>query len=498
MYPFKMTNLTRRQFLSSAAAAGSWRATQAARRPSGRSQAPPNILWLMTDEHRTDSLGCYGSPWAQTPHLDRLAERGILFRQAVTPSPVCVPARVSLLTGRYPAATGVLCNLHQPPEQEQHWLTDELVRHGYQSASFGKSHYRAERKAFQTEGGKVLTEAVHYFRYRDKYRMEDYQVVRYPGKPYPWILAGRFPEPAERTAAYLNVSEALNWCRGLDRKRPFLLRLSFNEPHTPYVVPPPYDTLIPAGRIHLAGPDRLPADAPVWDREGLAPIQSSELLQEGEILRMRQVYYGLVSFLDSQIGRLLQEMDRMGLLENTIVALLADHGTHLADHGLVQKQSFYQASVQVPFLMSWPGRIPAGVVLEEPVETLSLLPTLLELGGFSIPERVQGRSLALALLEGREAGIGPVFSEIDLANWGFRPGERIIMIRDGRWKMSVYRQPDAPAGTPCPDGALYDLQADPSERVNLYDNDSSQGVVRQLLAKIEERDRKVAFPRPAG
>jgi arylsulfatase len=365
----------RRSFLAALAAAAAPGPRQAARRP--------NVLWLMTDEQRCDSIGAYGAPSARTPAIDELARQGVLFRTALTPSPVCVPARVAVLSGYYPFRTGVLSNTHRT-RPDQKFLVEVFAAHGYQTCSIGKHHYNLGRKLFDVQVQRTLAEAVHYFEYRKGRRHEEYNAVRYPRKPWHWILAGRFPEGEEQTSSAFNVRDALAWCDRVDRRRPFLLRVSFNDPHTPVVPPAPYDMAIDPRNIRLRGPDRLPAGAPPWEREGLERIQSAAPLTAQQLARVRQCYYGLVSFLDRQIERLLDGMRKRGLLRNTIVALIADHGTHLGDYGLVQKSSFYEPVVNVPFLFWFPDWI-ATATIRQPVETLSLLPTLLDLCGLPVP-----------------------------------------------------------------------------------------------------------------
>lgn len=486
-----MSEVNRREFLLSAAAlaAGAMAMEDTvtnAKRPAATQ--PPNVLWLMTDEQRRDSLGCYGSPWARTPTLDALAGQGVLFRRALTPSPVCVPARVSILTGRYPAAVGVTDNPHRTPDAER-FLTEVFVQHGYQTAGIGKQHYNSPRQAFQFQVNRMIGDAVGYFEYLKGRNHEDYNAVRYPNDPYHWIFAGRFPEETENMPSYMNVTDALAWCDQRDPNRPFLLRVSFNDPHTPVVAPDPYDTMIDPDEIDLPGPEELPASAPVWEREGMVPISDATPLTMDQRRRMRQCYYGLVSFVDGQIQRLLDGMRLRGLLDNTIIVYVSDHGTLMGDYGLVQKQVYYEPVVCVPYFFHWPGQIAAGVTLERPVETLSLLPTLLDLCGLPLPDHLHGRSLAGALRAGSEPAARPAFSEQNLVSWDHRPDQRLITIRDGRWRMTVYRQPDAPAGTPCPDGALYNLETDPTEIHNLYDDPQYAGVVADLLKQIEARDR---------
>jgi arylsulfatase A-like enzyme len=451
--------------------------------PDSRAQTkPPNVLWLMSDEHRTDSLGCYGSLWASTPNLDRLAREGVRFVSAVTPAPVCVPARSAILTGRYPSALGIWHNVRPAQHSMPEFLSEAFHRAGYRSASFGKQHYGGTKKAFQTEASIVLSEAVGYFKYLEPYDSAQYDVVRYPPSPYGWILGGRFPAPVEKTAQARIVRESLAWLDKLDRGTPFFLRLSFNAPHTPVVPPAPYDRKIDPDAIRLppAAEGRPPGEAG-WIAAGVRPSSEGARLSPDEVRKARRYYYGEVAFLDNQIGEMLSAMRSRGLLDNTIVAFVSDHGTHVGDYSLVQKQTFYEPVVNVPYIFWYPKGIAKGVVIQTPVETRTLLPTLFELAGISfVAEAGIAQSLAASLREGREPTAQPVFSEFNLASFGMPADHRYTMIRDGRWKLSL-------AFTPEPgDGALYDLIADPYERVNLYGSPEATAVRERLSRLLRE------------
>jgi arylsulfatase A-like enzyme len=433
----------------------------------------------MSDEHRTDSLGCYGSPWAATPNLDRLAREGVRFVHAITPAPVCVPARSAILTGRYPGALGVWHNAFPAEHSMPELLTERFHQAGYRSASFGKQHYAGTKKAFQTEVNLTLSDEVGYWKYADRYDPALYDVVQYPAAPYAWILGGRFPAAVEKTAEARMLREAVSWLDRLDRGTPFLLRLSFNAPHTPVVPPGAFAARIDPDAIRLpAAAEGRPAAEPRWIAEGLRRSSEGARLTPEQVRKARWYYYADVAFLDSKIGELLEALRSRGLLDNTIVAFVSDHGTHLADYSLVQKQTFYEPVVNVPYLFWYPQAVARGVTLRTPVETRTLLPTLLDLAGLAAPaEPGIAASLARSLRAGTEPGSRPVFSEFNLGSFGMPAGDRYVMVRDGRWKLSL-------AFTPGPgDGTLYDLQTDPHERANLYAA-AEHTAVRERLTRL--------------
>ena len=442
------------------------------------SKEHPNVLWLMTDEQRRDSLGCYGSPWAHSPNLDRLAAEGTLFRRAVTPSPVCVPARMSILTGHYPSEIGVWWNRDTGGRALDH-LTYRFADAGYQTATFGKQHYCSPNAAFEHETHGVTSDAVHYFHYTEQYDESAYDVVKYPPEPYAWIFGGRFPEPASKTAEAMMVREAIDWLERRDEGRPFLLRVSFNGPHTPVVPPEPFDRLIDPNAISLPpAAEGLAEGAPEWVAESLRSVADSARLTAEQIRKMRAYYYGEVAFIDRQFGLLLDHVRDRGLLDDTIVAFVSDHGTHLGDYGLVQKQTFYEPVVCVPMMFRVPGGA-AGARLDTPVETRSLLPTVLELAGLPRGDGSLAPSLAGSLVDGCEPDARPVFSELTLGSFDMRPDDRLVMVRRGPWKLSVCLDVEGR------DGALHNLDDDPCERINLYGREQYAGVQRELAALID-------------
>lgn len=460
----------------------------------------PNVLWLMTDEQRTDSLGCYGSAWARTPNIDRLAAEGVCFRSALTPSPVCGPARTAILTGRRPSETGIWSNdqaegvavpgLGGEPERPAPPLTRRFAEAGYRTASFGKHHHRtAPPAAFETQGDDIhrhleaqergegdlwLSREVGYFGYASRWDQDAFDVVQYPPAPFPWILAGRFPGHWTETAEAQVVERAKAWLHGATADRqPFLLRLSFNGPHTPVAPPAPWDTCVAPGDLPRPEPAGLPSDSPPWLHD-CARTASASRLSTGELHRARQAYYGEVAFLDWLIGELLDWMEARGLLENLVVAFCSDHGCHLGDFGLLQKQTFFEPVLDVPYVFWGPDRIAPQAPVQTPVGVIGLLPTLLDLAGLEPPSDLAASSLAGALTGGTAPASAPVFSEFSPIP-EIRDGERFAAVRDGTWKLSVRLGPE-------PDEALLvNLADDPHEQVNLADDPSARPVRDRLM-----------------
>jgi choline-sulfatase len=443
----------------------------------------PNVLWIMTDEHRPDSLRCYGSKWAYSPNLDRLAESGVLFESAYTPSPVCVPARCALLTGNYGSTTGVLHNQARLSPDVK-FLTWSFEQAGYWTASFGKKHYifPGGRQAFQTERGSTTDRVVDAESYGTGYDPAKYDAVQYPASPsryirHRWILAGKFPEPISESAEDKNVNLALRWLEQRDESKPFLLRLSLNAPHTPVVAPERFLRLIDPKRIDLPVASNAEiAHATARVREYLRDFSGAQQLSPADLVKARHYYYARVAFADYEIGRLLDWMRARALLASTIIVMTADHGADLGDHGLLQKQTFYEQVVTVPYLIAWKGLGRSGVRVRTAVSTIGLLPTVMQAAGIACPA-VEAHPIA-----GVSPPAAPVFSELQFGYQKYRDADRQVMIREGRFKMSLFMSGE-------PDGELYDLERDPLERENLFNHPSHAGIAAHLKSAVVEWDR---------
>ena len=415
-----------------------------------------------------------------------------MFEGAVTPAPVCLPARTSVLAGKYPCQTGVWHNnldLRTP-------IPNLMVRFrdaGHRTASFGKQHYAGAGSAFITESGPCLSSHVRYFQYAEQYDEARYDIVKYPGSIYNWIFGGRFPAPTRETAEANVIRKSMHWLDTHQQDTPFFLRVSFNAPHTPVCPPEPFDRIVDPDAITIPNEtETLPDASPRWLSRELRKCADATVLSPEQIRRMRQYYYGEVAFLDGLFGQLLDWMRERGLLDNTIVVYLSDHGTHLADFGLVQKQTFFDPVVNVPFIFWCPSQIAAGTRFRIPVETQSLLPTLLELAGLDPPSNGCAPSLASCLLSGQEPERRPAFSEFSLNSFAphIEHDGRLVMVRDGDWKLSACIDPEIH------DVSFHNLKLDPHERTNRANDAACEtsrndllGLIRQHVEEAERRPR---------
>jgi len=478
----------------------------------------PNILWIQSDEQRPDSLGCYGSSWAKTPHLDALAARGIVYHNCVCNSPVCVPSRASQLAARYPQELNCLHNecagLEGIFPAGTLTFPELLAREGYACASFGKAHTPRwpiwqEHTTFVN-----LDEYAGYYALNPAYDEAAQHVIKRPGSS-PVILAGTYPVAAGHPSQ-LTTDAALNWLRRHDRRVPFLLRISHNWPHTPVLPPPPWDALY-AGR---ALPVRLYDEQAYRSRSRYdRAIADRQRVRELSPDQMRQVwkdYMGLCACVDNEVGRALCVLDELGLTKDTIVLYSADHGKGLGEWGATEK-GFYDRQVwQVPFILAGPG-VPTRPGGEEDLcELIDTARTLCALAGIEPAAAWRGRDLLhspapeavfgqigwpshRAPLWQRLAALPPVVfppGNPDARIWAeftarqqaapHAPALMRCAIRTVRYRLDASTwYDDAPATQAQADGNLFDLEADPYERHNLWAEPASQGVVRELWDRLQ-------------
>ena len=341
----------------------------------------PNILLVFADQMRGMDTGYAGNPDVKTPHLDRLASEGTWFTTACTNSPVCTPARGSLLTGLYPHRHGAVLN-DIPIRTDVPGLASVLRKHGYAAGYVGKWHLDGvPRDRFTPPGPRRCGFDDHWavhncsHDYVNGFCYRNDSDKRVPTGPY----SPRF-----------YTSEAIDFMRRY-REQPFLLVVSWAPPHNPYTTAPEeFRNLYDPAALHLR-PNLADPVTPIAARE--AP-------------RIREYlagYYAHISALDHEMGRLMTALSELDLDEDTIVIFTSDHGDMLLSHGYARKQNFYEESINIPFVIRWPGRIPAGVCNRGLIALIDVVPTLYDLAG--VPGRderpaLDGISLAEDILDG--------------------------------------------------------------------------------------------------
>ncbi|MBL8227898.1 MAG: sulfatase-like hydrolase/transferase [Bryobacterales bacterium] len=495
--------LTRRGFTQ--LAAGAMPASAASPQPP----APkPNVLWIMADQLRFDCLGVNGNKLIQTPNIDRIAARSANFQKTFVQAPVCVPSRASCFTGRYPHSHKNRVN-YTPLDGREQLIQKMFQEGGYQTASVGKLHFHPPTAEHARSTGFDHVRLDDGVNATDPY--SDYVAWRKANDPMaakvhyhatvPSVPTGRNPFRAAIEYPYTPTA----WTGAETRKilgdlrsgqKPFFLFSSFFKPHSPHSIPEPYDSMYDIIEIPLPRRVTLP------DIHKLPlPVQKQILrgkphydMDRERLQWIYRSYYAGVTMVDREIGQILEGVD----LDNTIVLITSDHGDQLLEHGLEGKNVFFESSVRVPFLISWPGHIRTGK-RRELIEMVDVLPTLLDLCGLPARKSVQGRSFA-SLIAAQQNGAPAyrarefVFSENVIPevitnrglNMYYAPGEGVggilnpdaKMLRTERYKLNHYVGHG---------GELYDLQEDPGETRNLYGVAAHQPMVREM------RDRLLDF-----
>jgi len=468
----------------------------------------PNILWIMMDDCRADAVGCYGRGWVKTPNMDAIAQQGTRFQTAIVQNPVCVPSRTSMKTGRYPHEFGIMAMGKPPtipePYINQHKIdtinkTPTLLDHwkqiGIPTVNVGKIH--AFRDVWTRRGEKqALIDVFGNTREKkDQKRFEQFsQNNPHPTvktKTHQWMIGGVVPVEPEETQTWRLGDIAVKTLGELSASdKPFFLRVSFHAPHVPCRVPKSY--MIDPKTINLPLPDETELKSkPRFERECLQVYAGGLDLNREQIDTCRGTYYGMVSLVDDQVGRLVEVLKKTGKLKNTIIAINADQGFQLGEHGLWKKRVFYEQNVCVPFIISCPRLLPANKVIDEPVEMVDFLPTLMDLSDLKPPDSIRGRSL-MPLIRGevkkwREA----CFCEIDHSRSMYdelrRGTGRRVMVRTKEWKLIFFMDKRVADK----DGALYNLIKDPDEKENLYSKPKYKNIVKHLEGLAEDWDKKI-------
>ncbi len=475
--------VTRREFLQKSTVVG---ASFILSENSKIMRNSPNILWIMTDDQRVDSLHCYGSSWAKSPNVDALAVSGVLFRNAISQSPVCAPSRTSMLSGKYCRSVGLMANRGKVKEGT-YPLTRKFSENGYQLTNIGKlgssmPGYKIFDNTIDSPGygGPAASpfELINEFKGKEK----EFGVIKLPDFV---IISGTYPLPEERTEHAITTTNAIDFIENRLRE-PFFLRVSMISPHTPVMPPKPYDTMFDPDEIPLPLPTEEELKSkPEFERIKLMQFSGSAgRITNKEVKKAWASYYGLTASVDHQVGRLLEVMKKNNLIDNTIVIFTSDQGVQMGEHGIFMKRNFYEQTVLSPLILSWPGHIPDGKVIDTQVELVDLLPTLLELVNIPQEKGIHGKSL-LPLITGKTYKLREeTFSEIDHSSSQYpfltEGTGRRVMIRTEEWKLIYF------VDKTNPDGALYNLQEDPGEVKNLYYSPKYKEIIKKLEAIVTD------------
>lgn len=371
----------------------------------------PNILFITTDQQRGDCLGSDGHPVLQTPYLDEIAERGARFTSAYSSVPSCTPARAAMLTGMDQWNHGRLTMRGADPLEYPATLPGELANAGYHTQAVGKMHFAPQRRLYGfhnmvlDESGRRFGNFVSdYHVWFDKHKEGEYGYRDHSIDWNSWMgRPSHLPEHLHPT--HWTATEGINFLDRRDPTKPFFLWLSFARPHSPYDAPQAYwDMYINNDKVPKAavGDWAAPFDRRVADVNAPWSHRSDD-----EIQQARAGYYGNITFIDHQIGRVLYELRRHdpAAYKNTIIVFTSDHGDMMGDHHHWRKTYGYEGSARVPFVVAFPESwdMPTGQVIDAPIESRDIMPTLLDAAGVDIPDSVDGESL-LKLFRGERDG----------------------------------------------------------------------------------------------
>ncbi len=476
----------------------------------------PNILFICTDQQRYDAVGCYGNRHIITPAIDALAAEGVLFEQCYVQNPVTAPSRASLVTGRYPHAHGLWAN-GVPLPAGNPLFTRTLADAGYDCGLVGKWQLGPAfggRTETRLDDGFRVFEWAHdpahaspdnrYHRWLEARFPDLYAAVSAAGpKRADYPAVGFDAMPTEAHFSRWLGETAVEFLRDRrDPERPFFLWTNFFDPHHPFAAPQEYlDRYDPAALpAPIGGPqdlaDRPPILAEASRKSYAGRARGFVEYTPEEIREMVRTYYAMVTLIDDEVARILATLDERGLADDTFVVFTSDHGEMLGDHGLLLKgPMFYEGAVRAPLILRWPGSLPVGARRTDLVQWIDLTSTLLDVAGAPPLQGAQGKSLLpLARGDNDAPHRGWALSEYRNSGHPYDPAVHATMLRWGRYKLVAHHGP--PATDRPPSGELYDLEADPRELRNLWDEPSMaatrvelERMLLDVLVATEERSQ---------
>ena len=502
--------------------------------------APPNILLITSDQQHYSALGCI-NPEIRTPALDRLAAEGTRFDRAYCPNPTCTPSRASILTGMMPSQHGAW-SLGTKLFEDVPTVSDVLSASGYFSALVGKAHFQP----LASQPGMESFECHPFLRDLDFWRgfrgpwygFERVETARMHAAEY--LVGGHYalwmeerglknwreyfedwpPDDAKRQRIYSRRAWSLPeefhysaWTAertiaAMDEagERPFFIWSSFHDPHPPYLVPEPWASMYDPARMnpgslvpgeHDANPVHfrkaaVERDPDYWRKASCGEMIHGAGYQARDEQTLREdmaCYYGMTSFMDREIGRILSALDARGMADNTLVVFTSDHGHFLGQHGLIAKAiHMYEDLLRVPFIVRWPGHVPSGTASNDLQSLVDLAPTFLSAAGQDIPGRMTGLNQQQSW-----AGDGPMRHDVVVENHHGTTAFHMRTLVTPTHKITVYRDGN--------DGELFDLEADPGELRNLWHEPAAAELKSRLLLEFMQatlQSEPMRMPRIAG
>ncbi len=492
----------------------------------------PNVLLITSDQQLYDTLG-FKNPHIKTPNLDRLAREGADCTRAYTVNPVCTPTRASLATGVYPSVHGAWTIGVKLPEDVP-TLGQRFLDAGYDTTLVGKAHFQP--LASGDRPGEESIESHPFLRDRDFWRNFNDQRTPWYGFSHVetcrnhtdeahagghyglWLEEKGLsnwedyfdpipPAPSKKRYGSWDLPEEYHYSawtaertianieRSVKNDKPFYLWSSFHDPHPSYLVPEPWASMydpadMPIGKLHVNDDgttelDKMPppvrmtqeegADWSVFKEEGGQGLHGYHRHPDNEDKKRKDmaIYYGMTSFMDQQIGRILDKLDELGIADNTLIVFTSDHGHYIGHHGLVAKGAFhYDEGIRVPFLVRYPGKVPAGQTIDALQSLIDLPSTFLSACGIEVPGFMQG-------VDQLPCWAGDADKARDDLIVEMRHNPTTVHLRtyiDERYKLTLYRgHPDW--------GELFDLQDDPGETDNKFGDPAYAAVKAALMHK---------------
>ncbi len=450
---------------------------------SAQDQEKPNVLFIISDDLTATALGSYGNEIVQTPNIDRLASEGTRFTRAYSQFPVCGPSRASLMFGYYPSATetyGYVSGRENVGDERESW-SQLFKNNGYYTARVSKIFHMGVPIHIE-EGADGADDPASWnerFNSQGPEWKADGEAELVQNNPYGTkpreggnVMTVVKAEGGDLVHSDGKTAEKASELIRQHKNEPFFLAVGFVRPHVPFVAPANYFEPYPYQQIVL--PPQVGND---WDdipELGINYVNSvNAQMSEEQEKKAIAGYYASVSYMDAQVGKVLQTLEEEGLEENTIVIFTSDHGFHLGEHRFWMKLGLHEESVRVPMIIKVPGKEPA--VTDSFVELLDLYPTVAELANLEYSEHLQGKSL-VQMLDDPEHSVRDV--AFSVTRWR---GEMIYLLRSEKWAYIQYGD-EAEAGM-----ELYDMQHDPQQFNNLAGNPFYKEVVDRFQQMLDEK-----------
>ena len=461
----------------------------------------PNILWIVTDQQRADTIAALGNSEIRTPNLDKFLKESVTFTNAFVQCPICSPSRASFLSGRYPHTTGLRANGQRIRATEK-LVTRILADQHYTCGLAGKLHLSpcaGGRVENRIDDGYDIFEWSHDVSNQwplknEWYNWLDKNNVKIPPPPAHSETWGMPIDPKFSQTAWCS-DRAIAFMRAQKLFNPWLMSVNIFQPHHPFW--PTADYLRrydPAKMPEPAYHEGELKDKPLYQRVdhtgayGHSAISFAKLDDLGH-RKVTAAYYAMIEQVDTEVGRMMKALEDSGQLDDTIVIFMSDHGEMLGDHGMYLKGPyFYDCLTRVPLIIRWPKKFKQGIKVDAMVELLDLAPTLLESAGLPIPPGMQGHSLTPLLTGATTKHRDSVYIEYFDANALYDPPPMASCVRTEKYKLSYYNNLST--------GELYDLEKDPGEFHNLWNAPSQKDVQAQMMQRLVARMIETVDPLP--